>query len=69
MTLMHCEGVSLVDGVELFLPRVLFDTGALCSSYVSSQWINQHIGVLQKYLLPVSSRVALADNVTIVPHL
>ena len=67
MTLMHREGVVLLDGRELFLPRVLFDTGALCSSYVSSQWLDQHMDVVKSRLEPVFSKVALADNVTVVP--
>ena len=67
MTLMHREGVAVVKGYEIFLHRVLFDTGALCSTYVSRQWVDENIGLLQVFLVPVTSRVALAENVTVVP--
>ena len=67
MTLMHREGVAIVGSCERFLPRVLFDTGALSSSYVSSQWVDENRDILQDLLVPVTSRVSLADNVTVVP--
>ena len=46
---------------------MLFDTGALSSSYVSSQWVDEDIDILQDFLVPVTSRVFLAENVTVVP--
>ena len=67
MTLMHREGVAVIGSCERLLPRVLFDTGALSSSYVSSQWVDENFDLLQNLLVPVTSRVSLADNVTVVP--
>ena len=66
-TLMHREGVAIVGCFERYLPRVLFDTGALCSSHVSRQWVDENIDLLRDCLVPVTSRVSLADNVTVVP--
>ena len=67
MTLMHREGVAVIGGQERYLPRVLFDTGALSSGYVSRQWIDENIDLPQNCLVPVTSRVSFADNVTVVP--
>ena len=39
---MHLEGVVSLGAEDLFLPRVLFDTGALSSSYVSLQWVEDN---------------------------
>ena len=42
LSLMHLEGVVSLGAEDLFLPRVLFDTGALSSSYVSLQWVEDN---------------------------
>ena len=64
---MHLEGVVSLGTEDLFLPRVLFDTGALSSSYVSLQWVEDNKDAIGHLLLPSRSHVALADNVTVVP--
>ena len=67
MTLMHREGVAVIGGQERYLSRVLFDTGALSSGYVSRQWVDENIDLPQNCLVSVTSRVSFADNVTVVP--
>jgi hypothetical protein len=67
-TTMHRPGkIVLVNGSEIFLKKVLFDSGALHASYISESLVNKHRQVLKPYLKKARGLVKLGNNKTTVP--
>ena len=61
----HRQGYFDTDSGELLtVPKVLFDTGALHSNYVSKRFVDLNHEVLSPYLQECSGVVTLADNKT-----
>lgn len=50
------------DGTSLIVPNSLFDTGALGGDYISKEYFEKHIDVLNKYFISSPSSVILADD-------
>jgi hypothetical protein len=61
---MHKNGVIQLEGQELCLDQVLFDSGALNSSYIGKSFVSKHYDLLKDLLVPIQSRVCLADGKT-----
>ena len=64
-TAAETEGhLLLSDGDFVVVRRVLFDSGALHSSYISSKLVDKNIDILKNYLSKTHGRVMLGDNKT-----
>eukprot|EP00981_Chlorochromonas_danica_P010291 scaffold3085_cov211-Ochromonas_danica.AAC.1 len=62
---MHTEGyIHLKDSSVLPVNKVLFDTGALHSSYLSENYFNSYKEQLLPYATTCQNKVRLADNKT-----
>jgi len=62
--LVHTEGVIKLPSRDLFMPRVLFDSGAQTSSYISADLVEAHLDVLGELLEPANLTIQLGDHVT-----
>ena len=62
--LVHTEGLIKLPAKEVFMPRVLFDSGAQTSSYISAELVEQHMDVLGELLEPASLMIQLGDHTT-----
>ena len=59
------EGLILLpNGLTIAVPNVLWDSGALHSSYVASKFIAKHIDLLNPFITKTHGRVLLGDNKT-----
>jgi len=56
--------IAVVDGYKVGLNRVLWDSGALHSSYVSQQWLDRHREALESKIRDEETVVRLGDSVT-----
>ena len=64
----HREGSILLDnGDSIPVDKALFDTGAICGSYIASNFVQKYLGILEKFLIPCNHKVKLADNKTVAP--
>lgn len=64
---MHAQGAVVWEGMELFLPKVLFDSGALHASYLDDGWLEEKISefpALASCISTVNMSVVLGDNKT-----
>ncbi len=62
----YTSATVLVDGLSITVPSVLFDSGAIHSSYVSRQFLDRHRPTLQPHVTRCSGVVKLGDNHTTV---
>ena len=66
---MHCSGVIIIEDIEIFVPKILFDTGALHASYIDEYWLDEQLllyPMLNNVVQSVrNTRVRLGDNQTI----
>ena len=60
----HTEGIIRTSNETIQVPCVLFDTGALHSSYVSREFVDRHRSKLAPYLHAKPGMVKLGDNTT-----
>ena len=67
-TAAHTEGLILKENgdIALRLSSVLFDSGALHSSYISSDFVSANIDLLNPFLRSSAGQVKLGDNRTVV---
>jgi len=64
-TAAQTEGLLLLqDGSTIAVSNVLFDSGALHSSYISSKLVDKHLDILSTYITKTHGRVLLGDNKT-----
>lgn len=59
------SGVIVLPEKDLFVARVLFDSGALHASYVSKRFIDKFRHMF--YIEPIPGTIMLADNITSIP--
>ena len=64
MTAMHREGIIECGNVEILIDKVLFDSGALHSDYISAQYVEKHRKHLEDKIYESKSTVKLGDNAT-----
>jgi hypothetical protein len=65
---MHREGCLIVgENNSILVPKVLFDTGALQSNYISADFVSLHRNALQDFIKSCNTVVKLADNKTTIP--
>ena len=64
MTSMHREGFVELPTADIRLERVLFDSGALHSDYISSSFVEEHRHLLEDRIYKSESTVRLGDNAT-----
>lgn len=60
----HCGGNICLPRSDVFIAKVLFDSGALHGSYMSENFLDRHREILQPYVVPCNVIVTLADNKT-----
>ena len=63
----HREGSIQVGDNSIPIDKALFDTGAICGSYISSTFVQKHFHLLEPFLVPCDRKVKLADNKTLAP--
>lgn len=66
-SIVHCSGVAYCDAMQVPLSKVLFDSGAINSSYIGRHLIQRYSDALGNKLISVNTNVRLADNTTVVP--
>jgi len=57
-------GITVVDGYKVGLNKVLWDSGALHSSYISQQWVDRHREALTDRVRNEETVVRLGDSKT-----
>jgi RNase H-like domain found in reverse transcriptase len=60
----HRSGFISLPGDNIFLPSVLFDTGALRSNYIDQGFVNDNISHLKDFIKKQHHSVRLGDNTT-----
>ena len=63
----HREGSIKLGKNSIPIDKALFDTGAICGSYISSSFVQKHFKLLEPFLVPCDRKVKLADNKTLAP--
>ena len=63
----HREGHIIINDKVIPIGKALFDTGAICGSYISSVFVQKHFKILEPFLIPCERKVKLADNKTLAP--
>ena len=61
---MHKDGLIQLEDRTLCFSQVLFDSGALNSSYIAKRFVDEHYDLFRDKLVPINSRVCLADGKT-----
>ena len=63
----HRDGVVIIPGgSEIYMSKVLFDSGALHKSYISKQLYEKHKEVLAPHVRLINANVRMGDNQTCV---
>jgi hypothetical protein len=62
--LVHTQGLIVLDEHEIYMPKVLFDSGAQTSSFVSAELVEKHREILEPLLEDASMLIQLGDHST-----
>ena len=57
-------GRILFDGVHVCVTKILLDSGAIHSSYISKSLVDMHRDVWDRVIRKVDGKVTLGDNTT-----
>ena len=62
--LVHTQGLIVVGEEELHMSKVLFDSGAQTSSFISAELVEKHKGILGPLVQPANMLIQLGDHST-----